>query len=411
MYKDPFFDERIEFYPMSHIKSTDSLFNFIEEDELEIYMPQVFIGAFLLCLSPVNRVRHNKFKNIEFNYIPVPGYKPNTPNFADTVRIVAENMWKDNEKITVSWSGGIDSTTALCALIETCDNWKDRLRVIYTDTSVLEYPEFHEKFVTQVKDNVLCSEHDLFTKHIPNALDDSLVTSGECGDQIFGSMILASNPGSMIQPYQSILDWDHLLGPDANLHRSSPVNNVGKVYKDLMFNYIEEQLSYCPFEVKSVFDFYWWLNYTLKWNLCVYRVIGKVPVGNEFKIKNWYPFYNAPELHQWSISHHEEKVKVGGNWKTYKQPAKDYIFTIAGDEDYRDNKVKTASLSEESRKLSGSISFINESGKIRPWVEQEYVEKLIDIKRVPYGSDEIPPYFNEVYTRMKPFYDFLYFYK
>ena len=199
---DPFFKEKIEFYPMSHIKSTDSMFNYIEEDEMSIYMHQVFIGAFLLCLSPVNRVRHNKFKNIEFNYIPVPGYKSNTPNFADTVRTVAENLWKNHEKITVSWSGGIDSTCALCALIETCDDWRKRLRVIYTDTSVLEYPEFHANFVSQIEDNVLCTETELFNVQIPRSLKDSLVTSGECGDQIFGSMILASNPASMIKPYQ-----------------------------------------------------------------------------------------------------------------------------------------------------------------------------------------------------------------
>ena len=374
-------DRDIQFYSMKHMTTTDNMLYHCEEDELDIFLAQLCIGAFIVCLNPVNRVRDNQFKNFGFDFLPVPEYKDNTPEYDDVVEIIADRLLKENDIITVLWSGGIDSTCALAALISVCDDWKKRIRVIYTDTSVLEYPEFYEKFVKHIEDNRQVTEQELFADQIPQSLEDSLVTSGECGDQIFGSMVLANDPESMVKSYKDVMSWDELIanpksavhsimGPHRNLIFQNPGSRIKKVF----ISYLEEQIEYCPFEVKTIFDLYWWLNYSLKWNLCVYRAIAKANVANPFPIDKWYPFYNAPELHQWSISHHNKKVREGGNWLTYKQPAKDYIYNMAGDEDYRDNKVKTASLSRPTRVNAGHMSVINSRGNWRPLVNMGYLE-------------------------------------
>ena len=47
---------------------------------------------------------------------------------------------------------------------------------------------------------------------------------------------------------------------------------------------------------------------------------------------------------------------------------------MAGDEDYRDNKVKTASLSRPTRVNAGHMSVINSRGNWRPLVNMGYLE-------------------------------------
>ncbi len=369
---------------MKHMSSTESMFYFLEEDEAQCYLAQLIIGAFLVCLSPVNRMRDNKFKNISFDYLPIPDYTGNSPEFPEVMDTIAKNLWDTNDKISILWSGGIDSTAAATALIRNCDDWKQRLRFLYTDTSILEYEQFYSNFVSKAEDSREVSEKDLFEREVPAALLDSLVTSGECGDQIFGSMILAKDPESMTRSYKEIIDWDNLITNNTDVtNLGGPQHRFlfeksGSILKDYMFNYLEEQIKLCPFECTTVFDFFWWLNYSMKWNLCVYRALTKCVLPQPFNIDNWYPFYNAPELHQWSIDYHDKKVAIGGDWKTYKQPAKDYIYELDGDKEYLKEKIKTASLSLQTRTYSGHVSMIDANGYCSPFIWMPYLEVQLD---------------------------------
>ena len=106
---------------------------------------------------------------------------------------------------------------------------------------------------------------------------------------------------------KEIMNWDYLIANNTDVtslggpqHRFL-FENAGYKLQDYTFNYLEEQIKLCPFECTTVFDFFWWLNYSMKWNLCVYRALTKCVLPQPFNIDNWYPFYNAPELHQWSI--------------------------------------------------------------------------------------------------------------
>ena len=387
---------------MKHMMCTDNLFHYLEEHEVKLYLAQLIIGAPIVCLSPINRINDNKFENFSFNYLPIPENKTRSPEFPDVMNTIAKRLWDENEIITILWSGGIDSTAAATALILNCDQWKERLRFLYTDTSILEYEEFYANFVSKAKDHREVSEKDLFEKEVPSALLDSLVTSGECGDQIFGSMILAKDPEVMTKPYKSIMNWNNLITENSDvINLGGPQHQfiferAGKNLQDYTINYMESIIEACPFKIVTIFDLFWWLNYSLKWNLCVYRALRKCRLPQPFDINNWYPFYNAPELHQWSIDYHDTKVAVGGQWKTYKQPAKDYIFEMAGDEDYKTEKIKTASLTRETREHEGHVSLIDADGYCSPFIHSAYLEVQItpDAQFNPYrhSFEKIPSF-------------------
>lgn len=68
-------------------------------------------------------------------------YKPCNKNFGEVCLDVAKKIADSTtQKISVNWSGGIDSTSALVALLQTVP--KDRLVVVCDQASVNEFPEF-----------------------------------------------------------------------------------------------------------------------------------------------------------------------------------------------------------------------------------------------------------------------------
>lgn len=122
-----------------------------------------------------------KYKTIT----PIPEYSIFTESFeqvcdnrATQLVTLAEQR---NCNINVMWSGGIDSTTALVALLRT--GKKDRIRVVLSKASIGEYPKFYRDVVSKE----LEKQHSVVEnpKLVLNSQDINL--TGEIGDQIFGS--------------------------------------------------------------------------------------------------------------------------------------------------------------------------------------------------------------------------------
>ena len=90
----------------------------------------------------------------------------------------------------------------------------------------------------------------------------------------------------------------------------------------------------------NIFDLYWWLNFSLKWQDVDSRMIFTYTTCPKWQ--STLSFYNTEYFQKWSIVNHD--IKHNGTWETYKQPAKDYINKYVKDESYRKNKTKEASL-------------------------------------------------------------------
>ena len=102
----------------------------------------------------------------------------------------------------------------------------------------------------------------------------------------------------------------------------------------------EEYIKKCPFEIKTTFDFTWWLAFTIKWQWIDRRLFGYLepPTG----WRNMISFFNCPDFQKWSMTNHDLKHK--GTWKTYKWPSKEFIYEFNKDSNYLHNKVKETSF-------------------------------------------------------------------
>lgn len=242
---------------------------------------------------------------------PIPELVAYTKTFAQTADeygiLLANKAENDNCKINIMWSGGIDSTTALIALIKT--GKVDRIQVLLSPASIEEYPLFFNNFIKNKLSYSLVPD----PKALLNVKDINI--TGEIGDQIFGSaaILKAYDAGKLFRPYEEYIHKGFLRR-------------------------LEAQITKCPISLKTTFDFLWWFNFSMKYQNVQLRIYPSVqlPYG---KITH---FFDTTEFQLWSLNNPDKKIK--DTPESYKFIAKEYIYEFTGDAEYRDNKLKIGSL-------------------------------------------------------------------
>ena len=263
---------------------------------------------------------------------------PSVGSFNETFENVADAraaaLWDENKKISVFWSGGIDSTTALVALLRTVPtNRLSDLTVHYSDASIDEYPQFYADHIdgklTVAKTPLTKTPTDRYladdmftsntTKEIAKALKTSLVVTGELGDQCFGSSAFANDQDRISSTVGDFLAQEDFLD---------------------IRDEIDALSDACPIEIKTVPTLMWWWNFTLKWSEVRYRSL--TAVNDPASFANVRHFFDTDDFQRWSIAN--DNLKIKSTPASYKFTAKDYIHTFAKHDTYRDEKLKIGSL-------------------------------------------------------------------
>jgi hypothetical protein len=230
-------------------------------------------------------------------------------------------------EIGVLFSGGIDSTLVSVLLFQHMKpEDRDRITFFYNEASILENKLFFDQFIKgQYKSG---SSWD-FDKWIN---DDRIIITGECADNLFGSLTVKflmqrlDDPKLLHKSYEPFVKrlWSEKLGDDFNS----------------IYDRFQHLASLCPTPIKTVHDWFWWLNFTMKWQAVVYRIYSHTDLSvSKNKIVH---FFNTNEFQLWSLQNPDLKVK--NDWYSYKWLMKDMIYNFDGDENYRKNKVKFPSL-------------------------------------------------------------------
>lgn len=303
------------------------------------------------ALDKIHHVVHGFWTPIDrTGTLPTAGLKmscdpiPDATGFNKTLELVmleeAKRVWANDGPVNVAWSGGIDSTGALVALLRTADRGDlDRLIVYYTEgwglSSVGEYPLFFENFIsgklnkkiiTVDREKVNQGPSQMFDSPMRNeyaavAMRDELVVTGEFGDQLFGSAAFANNPEKL-----DMSSEDFLEGGDLKL--KSHIDDIRA------FN------AKSPVDTTKLTDMLWWWNFAVKWNEIAFR--SSIAVDDGSSLKNVHHFYQHEDFQKWSIAN--PHLKIGKTPESYKFALKDFIYDYAKDADYRDKKRKVGSL-------------------------------------------------------------------
>lgn len=305
-----------------------------ELDNLGNAPPIIRAGQLVQAYMTVDRTGH--FNPFHISYDPIPEVKEFNKSWEECCMEAAKNLWKLKKPIELFWSGGIDSSGALIALLETKSK-SDILNIRYTQDSIDEFPLMWEKMVKD-KNNSLPHKEMLDDLLFEN--HDIIKVTGECGDQCFGSDALHANLDKHADDWETILTWPNgqLFAAKSDVPKDTQENYEYK--RTQLAELLFEHVDYCPFEIKTIFDLFWWCNFCFKWQDVDSRMIFTYSTTTEWK--STISFYNTDNFQRWSIVNHD--IKHGGTWETYKQPAKEYINKYIKDENYRKNKTKEPSL-------------------------------------------------------------------
>lgn len=242
--------------------------------------------------------------------------------------IVAEAETADRT-VQVLWSGGIDSTTALIAVMKAAEarECATRVRVLLSLDSVLEYPEFY----LEVIDGRYAVQ--AVGQPMSRALDpDALNLTGEHGDQLFGSQLLAP----YVRRGVADRDWRDLL-PLVMLERLRDPRAVRRA-----FGVARPVLEAAPVPIGSLFDALWWLNFTLKWQDVRLRMLALRGADAPRLAGSLRHFFLTDPFQQWALRHTPGRAVE--RWVDYKRPAKAYVRDFTGNERYFRQKTKEDSL-------------------------------------------------------------------
>ena len=237
-----------------------------------------------------------------------------------------------DSKVYLMYSGGIDSTSAIVAMMNTWEEDLERVHILMSYRSIEEFPEMwtliNSKFSGRIHNSLV--DTDQYYK-------DGYVVTGEHGDQIFGSDVLFK-----------IVD---VLG-EAGIHMKWK-DNMSRVYRrmfgmsfgshvDDFIDRHRQGIEYSPIPIRSCYDWVWWFNFVNKWQFVKYRLFSsKSHDDAKMCYEKIINFYDTPSWQRWSLDNHHLKIK--GDMTSYKYAAKKFIVNNTGFIDYM-NKPKVGSL-------------------------------------------------------------------
>ena len=300
------------------------------------------------CWMPVDRSGTLKTPGLKMIGPAIPDATGFNKTLEDCMLENAQRIWDTGRNLKVYWSGGIDSTGVLTALIRTAKNGDlDRLTVCMdTKSSALEkplsssgeYQLFFDKFIdgklnVELLNFELSYKEDFYnitntanvlvsdiSRHIAKSIDNNyLCITGELGDQLFGSGVFANDLDLI-----NMTSKEFLKRPIYKKHLSD----------------IEKLNKACPIDTNKLTDMLWWWNFSTKW--CEIRFRAFDCIGDNYHWDNIVNFYDTEDFQKWSISNPDKKIKKTP--ASYKWPLKDFIYDYTKDADYRDNKLKLGSL-------------------------------------------------------------------
>lgn len=256
---------------------------------------------------------------------------------------IARKASAENKKIQLLWSGGIDSTLALVSVLKALKTRGElyRLEVLLSKDSINEYPDFFRDVIEPELRYVL------FTPPIYSFLDaEKLVVTGEHGDQIFGSdkaqhFVITKQA---FRPYREILP----LVIERKLGSARAAAAV--------IEYLAPQVERSPVPVETLFDYLWWMNFSLKWQHVSLRMLNGERREGFSLGENFVHFFSGRSFQAWSVSNHGSKIK--DTWKSYKYVAKELIYDFHADEHYLLNKEKEQSLKDAIITEKSFIGFL-----------------------------------------------------
>lgn len=240
-----------------------------------------------------------------------------------------------NKPIVIMYSGGIDSTLVVIAFMLAANGDYTNIEIALSTPSIRENPKFYYNHI-RPNFKLVPSEKSLYFLN-----GDYIVIGGEGNDQLMGSdyykqLYISGNIDLLNVPYTESLICDMLTSVGMTIESSK------KWFYLLDLQIRKTQIC----EVSTVKDFFWWLNFSFKWQTIYFRIIIRSNyfelINQQFLDLHYHQFFMTDDFQQWSMLNPDKKINK--TWTSYKLESKKLILEFTKDQEYFDHKTKVGSL-------------------------------------------------------------------
>jgi hypothetical protein len=239
----------------------------------------------------------------------------------------ANSIIKQNQKIYIAWSGGIDSTLCLVSLIKSGIS-KDQLVVCLNNDGIRENPDFY-------KNHILPNFELISSERMMQLLKfqklDGIFINGDPADALVGI--------DFAIPMFKKFGFEFLSLPCTR-------DNVGRFFlsagmtqesSDCWFDYFMCSADKSPRTIETMYDFSWWCTFNHRWQTANEKMRTKYE-----KDISYVRFFDDENLINWSCSHQPSRIdRFSGFKKEYKK----LIYDFDKNQKYYEEKVKLESVS------------------------------------------------------------------
>lgn len=284
----------------------------------------------------------NYFYKIKPN--PIINILPNSQSPLDTETLFDSRslelyrLSNKYEKVYLFWSGGIDSTVMLSAVLK---NWPntEKLVVVLNQHSITEHSSFYQNFILEKLSIVLTD--DFFNNKIKFNHENLYVT----GD--LGGPLITFDDG-----------YDNFMKCFPEILNEPWKKNIDKIIKYFSANSNKELAKYAVREaiktssksrivLETVHDFLWWIEFNwgydtdLVYMLWQYQDLDESVDTKKFMEENVFYWFNSIECQNWTVS--LSGTGLRGQNDIFKYAFKKYIYDF--DNDYQYFKYKKKEIS------------------------------------------------------------------
>jgi len=325
----------------------------IPESEIDNYMLMRSLRDEFVLLShsiPYSRVQRPSWRTTDERFIRTMP-KPTDVSFADASDLrssqVAEIVKQDtNLPIYLYWSGGIDSTAYVSAVMR---NWSkdllDRCVIKLSQQSINEHPIFYNDYI-----------RDKFqTKSVYDfeSWDKGYYINGDPADGLWlQANLLTQAWATPLEP--TVMDdnfWD--------TKNEFLASNLTDYFYEYLLAFIKRDSELADFPVTTTADFFWWMNFSLQYETMIYKHLwepancfqGDLSTIEAFQ-NHMVPWYDSIEYQQWSMQSQMRRTKFNPKQLgSYKMESKEYIYEFDKNEYTRQYKTKMPSRYVETSSI------------------------------------------------------------
>lgn len=290
-------------------------------------------------------------------------YKSCVETYEEILHSRAQAILKQADKITVSWSGGIDSTVALIALMKNASSL-DRIKIAFELRSLKENPVLFKMIKNKIR-------YELVDGHMSRYKidEDELFVVGEPEKMWMRTDDLETSL------FES-LPWKKSIEIQFENHFLLKHSHI----RDFLFQRLEEHIKYSPIPIKSYDQLKWWIRISLKYDNGLKRYWKFFKKGND-QIKRRIGFFSDDRFVNWAITNRNKE-----DVSQRKEPMKKFIYDFDRNEDYYHNKKNEDSawyinsLDEGFRKHRYDIRSLIAHDEIVLFVDENYKEYTLKDK-------------------------------